>query len=330
MKKILLNHELLLGLVVVAAALAIGAQNPAFFTLGNVYDLLKSSVVPGIFALGVLIVLVSGGIDISFTAIAAFSMYVTSTILLGRAVSAPTAAAFLLAGTIGCLLGMVNAVFISFFRLPTLIVTLGTASLFTGCLRAFIGTKVIYDLPPGLVRFSKALLFERTLPRGETIGLSPSVFLFLGAALVTWFLLRYTMVGRGIYAMGGNPEAAARAGFSLTRLRFLIYGSVGFLSGIVGIVHTAMMRKADPFDLVGMELVVIAAVVLGGAGIFGGRGTVLGTVLGVLLIVMINNSLILVGIPSYCQKAIVGVIILASTGLSAQGQRLTQRGGALC
>jgi simple sugar transport system permease protein len=311
------QHEIVVTLVMVCMIGLIGSINPAFFSLANTFDLLKSMVVMGLFAIGVLIVMISGGIDISFTAIAAFGMYVTCRLLVAIQFPGSFLVAFSMAGLIGTGLGLLNAVFVSCFQLPTLIVTLGTASMFRGFLLAFVGTAIVHNLPPGLIGFSKWTLFQQRLPSGEMIGLSVSFFVFLLAAVTVWFLLRYTIRGRGIYAMGGNPVAAERAGFNLSRLRFFIYGLVGCLSGVAGITHASMMRNANPFDLVGTELTVIAAVVLGGASITGGRGTVIGTVLGVLLMVIINNSLILLEIPSYWQRVAVGLIIIASTGIPA-------------
>jgi simple sugar transport system permease protein len=320
MRRLLATHELYIALSLVVLSLVIGGLNDAFFTWSNVFDLLKSSVVVGMLALGVLVVLVSGGIDISFTAVAAFSMYVTSKLLVAAEFSGLALWAFLLAGAIGLGLGLINAFFISCFNLPTLIVTLGTAGAFRGFMLAFIGTENINNLPAGLVAFSRWNLFERTLPTGERIGLSVSVILFLAVALLVGLGLRYTMAGRSVYALGGNESAAARAGIPLGRLRFGIYGLVGFLSGLAGIVHASLMRNAKPFDLVGSELVVIAAVVLGGASITGGRGSVTGTVLGVFLLVTIQGSLLLMGIPSYWQKVLVGAVILGSTAISARRQ----------
>jgi simple sugar transport system permease protein len=313
-----------LSLVLIGMIVVIGTVNTAFFSLGNVFDLMKSSVVMGLLAIGALLVLVSGGIDISFTAVAAFSMYVTCRILVAADFSGSYVVAFVLAGALGAGLGAVNAVFISWFRLPTLIVTLGTASLFRGFLLAFIGTAIIHNLPPGLVRFSRWTILGGRLASGETIGLSVSFFLLVLVAVAAWLFLRYTLAGRGIYAMGGNLDAAERAGFNLTGLRFLIYAVVGCLSGVAGIVHASMMRNANPFDLVGTELTVIAAVVLGGASITGGSGSVPGTLLGVGLMVIINNSLILLQIPSYWQRVAVGLIIIVSTGVAAS-RRTTRR-----
>jgi len=319
------RHEIILALVVLGLIALIGSFNPSFFSLANSFDLMKSMVVTGLFAIGVLIVLVSGGIDISFTAIAVFGMYTTCRILVALDYSGSFLVAFILAGIIGAGLGLFNALLISRFELPTLIVTLGTASLFRGFLLAVIGTAIINNLPAGLIRFSKWTLFKQRLSSGEAIGLSVSFFMLMLVVAAAWILLRYTVAGRGIYAMGGDSEAAARAGFSLARLRFTIYGLAGCLSGVAGIIHASMMRNANPFDLVGTELTVIAAVVLGGASITGGRGTLAGTVLGVFLMVLINNSLILIGIPSYWQRVAVGLCIIVGTGIS--GWRAPLSGG---
>lgn len=311
------GHEIVLALVVTGLVALIGSLNTAFFSLTNTYDLLKSMVVMGLMAMGVLVVLISGGIDISFAAIAAFSMYTTCRLLVALDFSGSFLIALLLSGCIGTALGLFNAVFISWFELPTLIVTLGTASVFRGFLLAVVGTAIINNLPPGLVRFSKWTLFEQRLSSGEMIGLSAAFVLLLLVVGAAWLFLRYTVAGRGVYAVGGDAAAAARAGFNLARLRFTIYGLVGCLSGIAGIVHASMMRNANPFDLVGTELTVIAAVVLGGASITGGRGTVAGTVLGVFLMVVISNSLILLDIPSYWQRVAVGLVIIVGTGISS-------------
>ncbi len=326
MNKLLRQHTFYMVLVLVILSVAIGLKNPVFFSLSNLYDLLKSAVVMGLFALGVLIVIISGGIDISFTAIAAFSMYVSCKILLGFEITDSLLLAFILSGLIGLFLGMFNAFFISQFRLPTLIVTLGTASVFRGFLLAFIGTAIINNLPQSLVWFSKLAFFEETLPGGEKIGLSVSIIILIIFIVISWLLLRYTLLGRSIYAMGGDRVSAERAGFNIRNTQYFIYGFVGFLSGIAGIIYAAMMRNANPFDLVGTELVVIAAVVLGGASLTGGKGTVSGTALGVLLLVVINNSLILLNIPSYWQKVAVGLIILAGTAATVKRKIFQQKG----
>jgi simple sugar transport system permease protein len=134
------------------------------------------------------------------------------------------------------------------------------------------------------------------------------------------------MLGRSVYALGGAREAAERAGFNIARIQYFVYGLVGLLSGIAGITYGSLNRQANPQDIVGTELNVIAAVVLGGAQLTGGRGTVIGTVLGVVLVVVANNSLILVGVPSVWQRVVIGLIILVGTGLPAiQARRAALR-----
>ncbi len=317
MKKLVQTHEFVVTIAFIAMVIVIGAINPAFYSFGNIFSLLKSTVIMGIFALGVLIVIVSGNTDISFTAISAFAMYTTGKIMLALFPEGGLLVAFAIAGAIGILLGFVNASFVARFKLPALIVSLGTASAIRGFMLAFIGVKIINNLPQSLIGFSKSNLIRFTDASGKIVGLPSAFLILIVAALAVWFLLKYTMLGRGIYALGGDPVATERAGFNIAGIQFFIYGFVGFLSGIAGVLHSAYMRNANPFDLVGTEMTVIAAVVLGGASITGGKGTVYGTMIGVAFLVLMENSLIIIGIPSYWQKIVTGLIIIASTGASA-------------
>jgi len=181
--------------------------------------------VTGIFAIGVLIVLISGGIDVSFTAIAVFSMYTTTVIMKNIGFEGGMFAFFLMSAAIGGVLGLINAFFIARFRLPTLIVTLGTQSLFRGFLLFVIGSKIIRDLPPGMAAYSGAFLFTVTNDRGITVGLHSAVLFLVAVAILAQFILRYTMLGRSIYAMGGSREAAERAGFDIPRTQVFITSS---------------------------------------------------------------------------------------------------------
>jgi simple sugar transport system permease protein len=307
------KNEFLVGLTILGLCLFVGSVNSAFWSLPNLFDLLRSSIVLGIFALGALVVIVSGGIDVSFTAVAVLSMYITTKLLLAWEYSGPFLWICLLSCGIGLCLGLVNALFISAFRLPTLIVTLGTMSAFRGFLLAFIGSNHISVLPQAMVAFSQWDLLRGRTPDGVLYSLPGAVLFLFGAALFTWALLRYSMLGRGIYALGGDAVAAERVGFSLSRIQFFIYGYVGVLAGLGGIIHTSLSRMANPFDLVGTEMNVLAAVVLGGARITGGHGSVPGTLLGVGLVVIMNNSLILLGVPSYWQRVAVGLLLLVGT-----------------
>ena len=311
------RNDFPVALTIIAFCLFTGFSDPSFFTIANLFDLLRAGTIIGILAIGVLVVLISGGIDVSFTAIAAFSMYSTTLYLTNGGYEGPWLLVFLISAGIGFGLGMVNALFIGFFKLPTLIVTLGTLSLFRGFLLTFIGNRLISNLPSSMREFSRTNLFSVTAEDGSVSSLPIAFLFFTGIVILTWFILSRTMLGRAIYAMGGAPEAASRAGFNIRRLQVFIYGYVGLLAGLAGIIHASMARVANPFDLVGLELSVIAAVVLGGARLTGGHGTVPGTLLGVALIVIISNSLIVLGIPSYWQKVVIGVLILVGTGFPA-------------
>jgi simple sugar transport system permease protein len=319
--------ETLVGLTIIAISLIIGIINPIFFSVGNLFDLLRSSIVIGIFAMGTLMVIVSGGIDVSFTAVAAFAMYSASKILIAWYPDAPIWLALVISALIGLGLGLINAFFISKFNLPTLIVTLGTLSMFHGFLLFAIGNDILRDAPASYTEFARSALVKVPTESGGTSSLHPAILVTVVVVIAVWLFLDFTMLGRGVYALGGSRDAAERAGFSIPRIQYSIYGFVGLLAGIAGMIFGALNRQPNPQDMVGTELTVIAAVVLGGASLTGGRGTVLGTVLGVTLIVILNNSLILVGVPSVWQRVVVGAVILIGTGIPAiQAQRALQRG----
>ena len=327
MKSILHRNETLVAITIVGLSLIIGLNNPIFFTIGNLFDLLRNGIVIGIMAMGVLIVIVSGGIDVSFTAIAVFALYATVKFFKAYALDAPIWMFFVMASLIGTGLGLINAFLIARFKLPTLIVTLGTLSLFQGFLLFAIGNAIIRDVPPALTAFARMALVKVPLQRGVA-NLHPAILITVAVTIVVWFLLRYTMLGRGIYALGSAPEAAERAGFNVTRIQYFIYAFVGLLSGIAGMTFGSLARQANPQDIVGMELNVIAAVVLGGATLTGGRGTVLGTLLGVILVIIANSNLILIGVPTVWQRVVIGIIILVGTGLPAIRERQASKQAA--
>ncbi len=316
MKRLLSRNETLVAITIIGLILLIGLNNPSFFSLGNIFTLLRTSVVMGILAMGVLIVIVSGGIDVSFTAIAVFGLYVAVKLMNAYMPDAPILVGYVIAAIVGLGLGLINAFFIAKFRLSTLIVTLGTLSMFQGFLLFAIGNEIIRDVPPSMKDFARSAIVRIPMERG-TANLHPAIIITIAVIIITWLLLNYTMLGRGIYALGGSREAAERAGFNVTRIQYFIYGFVGLLSGIAGMTFGALARQANPQDIVGSELNVIAAVVLGGAQLTGGYGTVLGTVLGVILVVIANSSLILIGVPTVWQRVVIGLIILVGTGIPA-------------
>lgn len=320
------RNETLVALVILGFCLLAALSDPGFLSIATLTDLMRGGIVLGTFAVAALIVLISGGIDVSFTAIAAFTMYVTAMVLNAAMPWMPWWAALAFGMAVGASLGAVNGVLIAVLGLPTLIVTLGTLSIFRGFMLTFIGQKQITTLPPGMREFGRMMLIRGENADGSFYSLHAAVLVTVLAIVLTWFILHRTMLGRQIFAIGGSVESARRIGINVRAVQFFVYVYVGILAGLAGVIHASMARVANPFDLVGLELSVIAAVVLGGARLAGGHGTLTGTVLGVALIVLVRNSLIVLGIPSTWQSVAIGCLILIGTGLPAwQAKRAAAR-----
>jgi len=318
------NNEGVLALIIVALVVVMSLVNSEFFAVSTLFSVLRNSLVEIVFALGVLIVIISGGIDVSFPVIGIFAGYTTIVLAQRGEFDLGVIGAFLVAMVIGLLLGLVNGGLIARFRLPTLIVTLGTQGIFRGVLLAYVGSKYIAELPADIAELSTTDLLVHQQGSSSSrlhVFIVPVVLLCLA---VHWLLQR-TLFGRGVYALGGDSESARRAGFPVVRLQVAIYGLVGVLAGIAGVMHVTLSRNANPYELAGTELDIIAAVVLGGASILGGRGSVVGTVLGVLLISLIQNSLILMGVPGTWQRAAVGVLLVVGVSVQALGARRRAR-----
>ena len=310
------NNEGVLALVLLALVVVMSVINPAFFAASTAFSILRSATVPLILALAVLIVIVSGGIDVSFAVVAIFSAYTAVSLCLKTGVDPGVPVIFAIAIGIGAALGFINGAVIARFRLPTLIVTLGTQGVFYGAMFTYIGSQYYADLPPSMAALAAANVVDFPTDRGRAY-LHVMVLLVVVLAVVVWLILQRTMYGRALYAIGGDIEAARRAGFRVVPTQIGVYVIVGVLAAVAGVVHMIMSRSANPQDLAGGELDIIAAVVLGGASIFGGRGSVLGAVLGVLLVQVINNSLLLAGVPSAWLRAAVGILLILGVGIQA-------------
>jgi simple sugar transport system permease protein len=222
-----------------------------------------------------------------------------------------------LAIVIGTILGAINSIAIATFGIPTLIATLGTSGIFRGLMLTFIGSSFISDIPIALDKFATADLLKIQPEEGTLARLHILIIPVAILTILISLLLTRTMFGRSVYALGGGVEATRRLGISVKRTQAKIYMLVGGLSGLAGILYVSLQRKANPYDLTGSELDIIAAVVLGGASIMGGYGTVFGTVLGVLLISLIKGNLILLGVSSSWQRAAVGALLIIGITVQA-------------
>lgn len=322
------NGEGVLLATILVLSLVVGSQTSAFWSLSTALNIASAAVENLVFAMAVLLVIISGGIDVSFMAIGIFAGY--SVVILQNTTgfaSGSAVAAFLIAAVIGVGLGLLNAVPIATLGLPTLIVTLGTQGIIRGVMLAYVGSKVIPQYPDGLNRLSTDYLVTA---RGVAdTRLSVLVIPAVVICILMSLLLRHTVFGRSVYAVGGDSESARRIGFPVVRTQVFIYLLAGGLAAVAGLMHVTEVRLANPYELVGGELDVIAAVVLGGASIFGGKGSVSGTVLGVVLISLIKNSLILLGVPGTWQRAAVGLLLLIGISVQALSARERRRHGDL-
>ncbi|WP_186167580.1 ABC transporter permease [Burkholderia gladioli] len=301
--------EALLIAVLAVMAIGLGLTTSTFLTLSNLFDLLNQSAVNIIFAVGLLVVLIAGGIDISFAVGASVTQYLTA-LAVNHLGGGNWALGF------GFLLGAFNATIIYRFRIVSIVVTIATFNLFFGALMFVTGGVSIYDLPDWWM--NRVWLLQLGTSSGVAT-LSLPVAVMAACVAATWFLLRRTTAGRQLYATGDNPEAARRVGIRIGRMHYLAYGWLGMMSGVAGLMQAHYVQEVVPNALYGRELEVLAAVVLGGARLGGGRGTVLGAILGILLVSVTANGLNLLGISSYAYKMIVGAVILIAITLSSEG-----------
>lgn len=317
LKQLLGRTEFYVFLIIVAVGLVIQFRSGKFFTGNNFVDIASAMIVPGIFAVGIFMVLVSGGMDVSFPALASLSAYATTKLLLDMGYEGSVLLPLLIAAVIGGLLGAFNGFFVGYLNLTPMIITLGASSVFKGFMQGALNSKQLAVIPAGMKRFGTTYLLETSNSLNQTSKLSVAFLVFVAVVILIWFLMNKTYFGRGIYAIGGNPAAAKAAGFNVKRTKFLTYTIVGVIASIAGIIRVCMMQQCHPTNMLGMEMNIIAGVVLGGTAITGGAGTMTGCILGTLLIVLVENSMILLGIPTTWKSVFTGALIVIGTGVSA-------------
>lgn len=310
MKKITISSRAILVFLFILYSLYVGIRNPrSFFSLATLYDMLRGSAVYGILALGFLPIIIAGGIDMSFSSVATFSTYVTAIILMRLNLGTmPVVLLYSIAIFIGVSLGFLNGYIVSILKAPIIVVTLGTSAMLSGLLLFIFGSTVIFNIPVSLSNFSKIALGTVTVG-GVSSSFHPAIFIWIFLSICMVVFLKYTIIGRNIYAMGGNMSVFERSGASRRKLEITIFAISGGLSAIAGVTYSALYRVINPSMFIGGELDVIAMVILGGASINGGKGTVIGTIMGILFINLLKNSLILVNVPSIWQVFVVGIVL---------------------
>ncbi|ROP63135.1 monosaccharide ABC transporter membrane protein (CUT2 family) [Enterobacter sp. BIGb0383] len=311
------QHEFWLGLLVVALAVGLSVSTEEFLSLGNLTDVATSYAILGILACGLFVVLISGGIDISFPAMTAIAQYAMASWTLAH--GGNFALALLIAIAVGLLLGLINGFLVYWLRVPAIIITIATLNLYYGLLVYTTKGTWLYGFPDWFMNGIN--WFSFTAADGYDYGLTLPLLCLAAVILFTAVLMNFTRLGRQVYAMGGNRDAASRLGLNLPKLHFYVYGYMGILAGIAAVVQAQITQSVAPNSLLGFELTVLAAVVLGGTSMSGGRGTLTGTLLGVILLAFLQNGLTLLGVSSYWHTVFSGAIILVSISATAWNEK---------
>jgi ribose transport system permease protein len=287
----------LAGLLVLCVALWIAT--PHFGTASNLINVVQQSTIIGIIAAGMTFVIITGGIDLSVGSIVALAGIVFGTLAHANLPLPLAAAGALIAGT---LCGAVNGALITIGRLPPFIATLGMMSVARGAALLLSDGRPISGFPSGF----------RTLATGSVAGIPVPVIIMLAVYGAAYFVLTRVTLGRYAYAIGGNEEATALSGINVRLYKTVVYCIAGFLSALASLLLVARLNSAQPIAGISYELDAIAAVVIGGTSLLGGSGSVVGTLIGALIMSVLRNGLNLLGVSSYLQQVAIGTVIVVA------------------
>ncbi|ASV69370.1 ribose ABC transporter permease [Cytobacillus sp. FSL W7-1323] len=286
-----------LGLLLIIIILSV--MSPSFTTADNILNVLRQVSINALIAFGMTFVILTGGIDLSVGSILALSSALTAGML---ASGMDPVIAVLLGLLAGALMGLVNGVIIAKGKVAPFIATLATMTIFRGL-------TLVYTEGRPITGLSDAFSFQM-IGKGYFLGVPFPVVTMLLAYLFLYFLLKKTTFGRGVYAIGGNEEAAKLSGLKVDRLKMGVYAISGLFAAVAGITLTSRLDSAQPTAGTSYELDAIAAVVLGGTSLSGGRGWIFGTLIGALIIGVLNNGLNLLNVSSFYQQVVKGGVIL--------------------
>jgi ribose transport system permease protein len=296
-----------LALVLVVAVFALLTDAPSrYLSPFNFRIVLAQTVIVALGAIGMTMIIISGGIDLSVGASIALTGVVAAiAIAAGWSAAAATAAAVFAGG----LVGLTNGLLITGLKIVPFIATLGMLGIARG-LAKWLAHEQTVNVPPTWVN---DLLV--TFPRQTWLIFAPGVWIALALALLAAIVLRRTVFGRRVFALGSNELAARACGIATDRLKLVIYGVAGLLFGLAGVMQLSRLRQGDPTVAIGTELDIIAAVVIGGGSLHGGEGSVFGSVVGALIMAFLRNGCQQMGWPNYIQEIIIGAIIVLAVAL---------------
>lgn len=302
------------GILVVLIALVgfMALMAPNFNSVDNLLNIARSISINAILAAGMTFVILTAGIDLSVGSILAVSG-VASVMVAMAGVPAPLA---ILVGIVaGAAAGLINGVLIAYLALAAFIVTLGTMTFLRG---------LAFTLTDGQPIVDNNLSFKE-IGNGYLLGIPIPVYIMLAVYVIAWFVLERTRYGRHVYAVGGNPEAARLAGVNVKRVITSVYVVSGACAGLAGVIFSARVVSAQPNAGMGYELDAIAAVVLGGTSLMGGRGRIVGTLIGSIILGVLTTGLILLNVPFFTQLLIKGVVIIVAVAIDSLKQRPIRR-----
>lgn len=302
------RREITIALVTAALGLALAAAAPGFFARDNLSDLFLGSMPVLIVALGTTLVILTGNIDISVGAVFAICGVVAGVVAKA---GAPVAVAGLAACAVGAALGGLNGALVAYVRIPSIVVTLATMVALRDALRWATQGAWVQDLPAGFQWFG--------LPQAAYPVVAAAIVVALQVAL--GWSMRNLAAGRAVYATGSNEHAARLAGLSTPLVKFSVFALAGGLTGLAALLNSVRFNQIPTNAGIGLEMKVIAAAVVGGAAIRGGRGSFVGTLLGVVLLGAIGPALTFLGVSAYWERALQGGIILAAVAIDAVRER---------
>ena len=295
------------GLIIVSIGIGIAVYFKAgenlFFTSDNILTLLRQASFNAIMAAGVSVVIITAGIDLSIGSVWALSAVVMAFVCVNKGLV--WTLSVLVGLSVGLACGLVNGWGVTLLRIPPFVATLGMMSIARGLAEVITGGFQISGLPDAFQWWGQ----------GDIFGVPVPVIVAIGIIVLTWALLRFTRLGRYIYAVGGNEAAAHLSGVPVNRVKLFAYAYCGTLAALAGLLATARMGSVRPSDALGYELDAIAASVIGGISLMGGQGSVLGTAIGAALIGVLRNGMVLLDVSAFWQKVVIGIVIIIAVAL---------------
>ena len=310
-KKFYKTYEFFLFVLLVAIWVGVSSVNPKFFSLGTLFDVFRAQTVYIMMAFGLLPVVILGGVDISFVAIGALATYPVHYYLLNHGYTGGMGVYFVAAILIGLLAGLIIGYLNYRFKLTIFDLSLGVNTMIYGAVLFFVDAVWIFDMSTGLDGWNqKALVTVQSVGLGGSF-LHISFLIVLVTGVLLHLLLNYTTLGRSIFAMGSNKSVAIRTGINPKLIYLTVFPIMGLMAALAGITWSGLEQQFRPVLFQGKNMQVLAAVIMGGASVRGGKGSVLGVFLGTILIGIISQALVYMRIPTAWMEAVMGITFIA-------------------